>query len=321
MTGTDARGWGWVAHLREGGCTPWAEFTGTAAPDAGPFPGAAQLELARRVNLAGGSTDVVRRILGTGAPARGRQEFLLRGAVAERDYGPRPVDPSEVPPAELVRVAVGALAEQLARAPRLPAPAPQRRRRCARGSGVLALPLAPVDALLYDVWASRAARGPVLPWPQWTVRSAHLERVPAALRFRRRGEEWRATGFRRRVELTAAALGPVIEPEAAEVVRKVQPLLGGLVDPTRRAELVDRVLRPWMEARTGGTALVVPEEARAWARGVAEGIAADVRRAGYPVRGDLGTLWAMAEAGRARPLGERVLEVTVQVLCDGWETR
>ena len=114
MTRADSLGWAWVGHLLDGGCTPWAEFEGaSAAPLLAAFPGAAQLELARRVNAVGARPAVVRRILTTGAPFRGRQEFLVRGVAEVRDYGPVPVDPADVPRQELVRVGVGALAEEL----------------------------------------------------------------------------------------------------------------------------------------------------------------------------------------------------------------
>ena len=50
MTGP-ARAAAWVAHLREGGTTPWAEWTGTVdGPTPPVLPGAQQLELLRRVN-------------------------------------------------------------------------------------------------------------------------------------------------------------------------------------------------------------------------------------------------------------------------------
>ncbi|WP_298748752.1 hypothetical protein, partial [uncultured Nocardioides sp.] len=49
-----ARAAAWVAHLRQGGTTPWAAWTGTVAGPASPLlPGAQQLELLRRVNQRG----------------------------------------------------------------------------------------------------------------------------------------------------------------------------------------------------------------------------------------------------------------------------
>ena len=50
-----ARAWGWVAHLRAGGTTPWLEWSGEAPATARVVPGAQQLELLRTLNLAGGA--------------------------------------------------------------------------------------------------------------------------------------------------------------------------------------------------------------------------------------------------------------------------
>lgn len=320
---TTARGWAWVEHILAGGTTPWAEFDGTpSGVPAGFFPGAAQLELARRVNLAGGRGEVVRRILATGAPARGRQEFLVSGVAETRGYGPMPIDPAEVPDAELIRVGVGVLTEHLAAAVPPVQPAATRGRLSRfRGNGVLTLPLAPVDRLLHDAWVTRARRGPVLPWQRWTVRLARADRVPPSMLFVSRGEHWLATGFRRRVELSPAALPPPIDAGAADLVRRIQPLLGGLLDREQRDRLAVQVLAPWLERRTGVRRLTLPVEARAWAVGLAERMAADVRRAGYPVRGDLTVLTEIDTGGPERPPLDDVLAVTVQVLCEGWEKR
>jgi hypothetical protein len=51
-----ARAWGWVAHLRTGGTTPWSQWQDPAPPaeQGGRYlPGAQQLELLRRLNLLG----------------------------------------------------------------------------------------------------------------------------------------------------------------------------------------------------------------------------------------------------------------------------
>lgn len=321
MTPADSLGWAWVGHLLDGGRTPWAQFDGApAAPRLGVFPGAAQLELARRVNEAGARPTVVRRILTTGAPFRGQQEFLVRGVAEVRDYGPVPVDPAEVPRQELVRVGVGALAEELAS--RVPPPARPRRPRPwdrFRGSGVLALPLAPVDHLLYDAWAARARRGRVLAWRRWTVRLARTDRVPEPLQFERRAQRWLATGFRRRVEVTPEASGRPVAADSVELVRQVHMLLGGLLAPDERDRLAQQLLSPWLGQRIGDRRLRLPDEVRAWATTLGERIAEDVRRAGYPVRGNLATLTQLDTAAPQRPPLDDVLAATVHVLGKGWE--
>ena len=47
------RAWGWVDHLRDGGTTPWRDWTGEGRAGARVLPGAQQLELLRRLNQAG----------------------------------------------------------------------------------------------------------------------------------------------------------------------------------------------------------------------------------------------------------------------------
>ncbi|WP_122815959.1 hypothetical protein [Nocardioides pantholopis] len=114
-----ARGWGWVAHLRAGGTTAWADWTGTG-PDAGRFlPGAQQLELLRRLNQAGPpSAALAARVLEASAPGRGRPDLGLVGAAGPARFGPAPVDPADLPARELLRVAAGLIAEDLAAGPR-----------------------------------------------------------------------------------------------------------------------------------------------------------------------------------------------------------
>jgi len=115
-----------LAHLRAGGVTPWSQWHGSAEPN-GPFlPGAQQLELLRRVNQRGPvEHDLAERILSASAPGRGRPDLELLGAEVPSKFGPRPVDPSNLPADELIRVATSVLADQIV-ATGLPAPAPER---------------------------------------------------------------------------------------------------------------------------------------------------------------------------------------------------
>jgi hypothetical protein len=130
---TDRRAWGWVQHLRHGGTTPWADWTGTAAPVGAVVPGAQQLELVRRLNQVGATPPrLVERVLGASAPGRGQPDLELIGAAPESRFGPRPVDPGTLPDVELLRVSVSILAEDvvargLPRPPRRGRPRPWRR--------------------------------------------------------------------------------------------------------------------------------------------------------------------------------------------------
>ncbi|WP_296601810.1 hypothetical protein, partial [Nocardioides sp.] len=109
------RAWGWVAHLEAGGTTPWRDWSQEGRPGGRVLPGAQQLELLRRLNLAGGpSPRLAARVLEASAPGRGRPDLELEGAVDALAFGPPPVDPAALPDDELLRVAAGLIAEDLA---------------------------------------------------------------------------------------------------------------------------------------------------------------------------------------------------------------
>lgn len=126
-----ARAWGWVAALRAGSTIPWAQWaqwaqgaesSGETAPPTGrDLPGAHQLELVRRVNLAGGLSgssgpgrrDLVERILVASPTGRGLPDRDLVGAVPVRSWGLPPVDPGELHDGDLLPVAARLVAEDL----------------------------------------------------------------------------------------------------------------------------------------------------------------------------------------------------------------
>jgi hypothetical protein len=112
LTEGRARAWAWIAHLRAGGTTPWAAWGTADAADQGRFlPGAQQLELLRRLNLAGRPpAGLVERVLTASAPGRGRPDLELVGVDEDRRFGPPAVDPGTLPDEELLRVATGLLA-------------------------------------------------------------------------------------------------------------------------------------------------------------------------------------------------------------------
>ena len=119
-TVSTAAAWLWVDHLRGGGTTPWAAWLAAAADADDPrrgdrlLPGAQQLELVRRLNEAGRpSAELVERVLVASAPGRGRQDLELLGAVEPLAFGPPPIDPATLTSDDLVRVAVGLVAEDL----------------------------------------------------------------------------------------------------------------------------------------------------------------------------------------------------------------
>ncbi|VXC39006.1 hypothetical protein [Nocardioides sp. AX2bis] len=207
-----ARAWSWVAHLREGGRTPWTGWSAPAGASAGPaatgprvLPGAQQLELLRRVNGAGDLPVAARdRVLLASALDRGRTDLPLPGGPRAR-FGPLPVDPAEVPADELLRVAVLLLADALPGAPvTRPEVAPptrtsRLRRAAGRGYRVVGDPWlaarvreelrrrgrppggrrprvlvlgGPVPDLLARTWAHRVLHEGAPAWPDWIAGQA-----------------------------------------------------------------------------------------------------------------------------------------------------
>jgi hypothetical protein len=209
----EARAWGWVAHLRDGGTTPWAEWGSASGADeqSGRYlPGAQQLELLRRLNEHRvPSPELAARVLATSAPGRGRPDLGLVGVLPASAFGPPPVDPVDLPADELVRVATALIAEDTAaagdplepRTPRL-----LRRRYRILGDPEVANPLrdhltahgrppggrratvvivgSDLAGMLVHVWTARSLGAGVRPWPDWlgaeVRRPALLERIDLA---------------------------------------------------------------------------------------------------------------------------------------------
>ncbi|KRF12436.1 hypothetical protein ASG90_15850 [Nocardioides sp. Soil797] len=213
-----ARAWAWVEHLRAGGTTPWVAFTGSVPGtlSSGPLPGAAQLEVARRLNhTAGAPSDqqrrLVERVLEQGGPGRGQPDLALVGVDSDAAFGAPPVDPAQVPAPELLRIAVGLLADLLARNPApAPTPAPRRvrarpwhrdyrlagdpllvevaRQSLLRAGHVPGL-RAPVSvvladdlcAMLSDVWSWRILQGGTVRWTRWLADWERRDTLPPRL--------------------------------------------------------------------------------------------------------------------------------------------
>lgn len=243
----ERRGWGWVAHLCAGGTTPWADWVAEGEPRGRVLPGAQQLELLRRLNVAASSAgradrpdaDLVRRVLEASAPGRGRPDLELVGAVDPGRFGPRPVDPADLPDDELVRVATSVLADRLvedgvpgpAERGRSVAPAPPWRRRhrlvgdpwlaepardalVARGRppggrGAVVLVLATdLATMLTDAWRHRVTTEGGPPWRDWLAATVARDRVPPRVDVHRAARTWveRVGPERVRLVLDQAAL-------------------------------------------------------------------------------------------------------------------
>jgi hypothetical protein len=321
-----ARAWAWVAHLRAGGTTPWAAWETTDASEESRFlPGAQQLELLRRLNAAGRpSARLVERVLTASAPGRGRPDLELVGVDEERRFGPPPVDPATLPVEELLRVAVGLLAEDVlaARSAGSEPRAPRRLRVRYQLAGDPWLAAAHTRALIADgrppggqgravhvlggdvatmlahTWTT-GAFGPAAPsWPDFLARVRARRRLPRRLDLPgvvARFEERPGTG-RVGVVLDLAALPrlvgtrrlappPEVPAHATELARQVGTALSLHVVPDEQARLLTERLLPRL-AREAGTPPGVPPEHRDWVEDAGFALRQRLLRARYPVVGD-----------------------------------
>ncbi len=264
----DQRAWSWVEHLRSEGTTPWTDWEGRPCAVPGlPVPGAAQLEVVRRLALAGGAPDfsqLADGVLALSGPGRGLPELPLPGSPVREGTGPRPLDPAEIPAQELIRVAEGVLVAQVLGHP-VPAPAPPSNRhrpwqpayrlvgapvtaprtsqalaRAGRGEGgrrprVLLVAL-PFDQLMGEVWSVRVQRSSDARWPRFWARWRKSDHLPVSADLVGLAEHWAAKVGRRRVEVVFAA-------DPADAAQRVASLLGRTVDvpaePSLSAESVE----------------------------------------------------------------------------------
>jgi hypothetical protein len=215
----EARAWGWVAHLRDGGTTAWSAWGTAAAADeqSGRYlPGAQQLELLRRLNqLRLPSPELAERVLGASAPGRGRPDLGLVGVLPESAFGPPPVDPAGLPADELVRVATALIAEDVVAAgdplePRTPRLL-RRRYRLLGDPGVtdwlrdllladgrppggrsatVVVTGTDLPTMLANVWAARSVGAGVRPWPEWLAAVIRRRRLPERIDLPALAEAW-----------------------------------------------------------------------------------------------------------------------------------
>lgn len=208
----------WAGQLRTGSTQTWREFlAGPDVPGApldgdGPLPGAAQLELVRRLaeraeDLPGfvGLADLV---IATAGPGRGLVDAPLPWS-AVRSVGTPPVQPDELPAEEILRACAGVLARLLAPEAALPAPRPSRPwRPWRRGFTLLGAPTTvdqvrsallerglreggakttwfvlggPLEEMMAQRWSARVRAGAGLRWQRLWRTSATNDRLPPAI--------------------------------------------------------------------------------------------------------------------------------------------
>jgi hypothetical protein len=347
-----ARAWAWIAHLRGGGTTPWRDWTSADSAEHGRFlPGAQQLELLRRLNLAGRPrAALVERVLAASAPGRGRPDLELVGVDEARRFGPPAVDPAELPDDELLRVATGLLAEDLVAAD-VPVPVERKPRRFRTryelaGDPWLAAALtrrlvadgrpsggggrsvhvlgADVATMLGHTWATGAFAEGGPTWPDFLARVRARRRLPRRVDLPGVVERYDARPHTGRVGIVldlAALPGlvgvrrldpvPDVPDHATELARQVAVALSLLVLPEQQAALLGTVLRPRLE-RAGGALPVVPPEHRDWVEDAAFAMRQRLLGAGYPV---VGSPDRLLPAWSESPAGS-VLDLAIELLTE-----
>jgi hypothetical protein len=365
------RAWGWVAALRAGATTPWTEWHDRdASPEptsaeAAVLPGAQQLELLRRLNevRAGGAdaaaplpAGLADRVLAADLPGRGRADLALAGAGEPPRFGPPPVDPARLAEEELLRPAVGLLADDLAAAAPLPAARHPRRRPWApsyrlAGDDWLAAPLrsalrararpeqhhpdrvyvlgSSLAAMVAHAWTTRAFAESGAAWRPWIGGFVAHDRLPP------------------RADLVAAARhwAGRVGPDRVVVVLDVGRLPGRLrgwhapagpppvtavgVDLVRRTSTTLAVMVP-PDQRTAllrtlllprlpvdpAATIALPAAHRDWIRRHAETQRAALLDDGYPVLGSPDRLLEPGTAGVTDAAPADVLGLALRLLLD-----
>jgi hypothetical protein len=347
----------WVAHLRQGGTTPWLAWGGdTADVEPRPLPGAQQLELLRRVNLALGprahDRDLLAdRVLAAPAAGRGKADLPLVG-VPHRGFGAEPVDPATVSAHELLRVATVLLADDLVGLGTDPVREgrvrPWRRRyrlvgdplvavahrEHLRGRGrpeggwreILVVVGAPLDDLLAHTWAQRCFETGATPWTEWLRYWRERDQLPSRADLLGSVHRWHARRPFVRVvtdldrlprEVGARSLPPVRVPGADQAeLARRIAAVLGLKVPAPERPGLMRTLQRRIPD-SGVSPVVVPGRERQW---VADSAARSIRgltRAGYPVVGDLADLQPRPAAGGPASADDRqVLDLAIRMVVD-----
>jgi hypothetical protein len=209
----------WAGELRTGSSRTWQEFldgpvgqAGPLAPD-GPLPGAAQLELVRRLAAEDGPparfAELADLVLETAGPGRGLVDAPLPWPAA-RPVGTPPVEPDALPAEEVLRACAGVLARLLApEADRPAARSPREWRPWRRGFTLLGAPTTvdlvrgallerglregggsrttwfvlggPLEDLMAQRWSARVRAGAGVRWQRLWRTAATNDRLPPGI--------------------------------------------------------------------------------------------------------------------------------------------
>jgi hypothetical protein len=354
----ERRAWGWVHHLRDGGTTPWSAWIDPGTPLAPVVPGAQQLELLRRLNLTGPVSPVlVDRVLEASAVGRGQPDLELVGAVEETPFGPRPVDPSDVPLGELLRVATAVLTEDVVAAGlpqrrRSPRARPWRTRYRLVGDPELVGPVraemvargrppggrdarvvvlgADLGRLLADAWTARCFDLGARSWRAWVRRIEEHDRLPGRTDVAMVAAHWARKVGRDRVHVV---LDPGALPDLLGVRHPIElpvapaaevPDLGrriaGVLGLHVPADERTALLRRTLRPwleDAPGLPLGVPAEQLDWVRAHAERIGRRIRDAGYAVHGEPDALQPGGRVTVEAPSDAATLDLALRMMLTG----
>lgn len=332
-TGSTALAHGWVAHLRSGGTTPWLAWSGEAPPAAAApataraLPGAQQLELLRRINLAADGrvpTALADRVLAAPAAGRGKADLPLVG-LPFSPFGSRPVDPATVDPHELLRVASVLLADDLvalgADPVRTTWARPWRRRFRLVGDPVVTTAArehllgvgrpeggprpfvvavgGPLDELLARTWTQRCFEHGTRPWEDWLRFWRERDQLPARVDLVDSVRRWHGRRpfvrvvtdldrLPRQVGVRRLPEARVPGADQAELARRIAAVVGLRVPASERPVLMRTLQRRIPDS--GVPPVGVPAREHAWVAASASRLTRSLTRAGYPVVGDLADL-------------------------------
>jgi len=358
----ERRAWGWIEALRAGATTPWREFTGTADRGGRFLPGAQQLELLRRVNaVRRPGPALVERVLNASAPGRGRPDLQLVGAAEESRFGPPPVDPADLPDAELVRVAAGLIAEDLVAAGPPPPPPPRWTRLWRRtyrlvGDPWMADPIraelrrrgrppggmrptilvlgADLGTMLADAWTARSFAEGGSGWRDWLGGAIAHDRVPPRADLVTQARRWAERVGRDRVEIVIGAehLRRVLKVRRALPAPPVYAADG--VDLARQVSsplgllLVPNQRAVLLAETLGpwlsdapGGPLGIPAAHVEWVQARAARMRDELLGAGYAVHGDPEALVPDAPGEGSMPDDAGVLSLAVRLMLEHGERR
>ena len=328
--------WGWVAHLRDGGTTTWRDWrTQPRTPGAEThgryLPGAQQLELLRRLNLAGRpSAALAERVLEASAPGRGTPDLELFGAAEESAFGPRPIEPVDLPDSELIRVATGLIAEDLVAAgppPPLPPGRPRPWRRAYRlvgdpwladsmraelvaqgrppgGRGaVVAVVGTDLATMVTHAWLAGCFSDGGSAWADYCSAMAERGRVPRRVDLAAAAARWAAHAggaAHVRIVLDPSRVAKVVGvrrlavlPEVAADAAELARRVAGAVGLLVTPPRRTELLRTVLRPRlleVSGPPPMVPATHRPWLDEQAGRIRRRLEADGYPVVGDLDAL-------------------------------